>query len=243
MRPTLNTGLLPFAVAVAYFFVKSPLFNQYAIQAVATATLAYFLIKKLSGKKTWHLLPGQNSLQMALVTFSLLLIIGKTGNLASPLYPLTYIHLFFLVMSTNPLSAILTMAAAVLFHFSLTATLDMAVFAHLITLPIVMLFFMFAKQQHEETILEKQQLQKEEEFITAQQATINALKQDLAATQAKLAVKSQELNQAKQLIKIIGQQLQVWQKQFFSCEPTISMEIEKFSVSVNSEDNQDETNG
>lgn len=225
MRPTISACFLLLAVAFAYFFVRSPLLNQYAIQAIAASTVVYFTIRRLKQNKPWRPLPAQGAWEMIFVTFSLLLVIGKTGNLSSPLYPLTYIHLFFLVMSVHPLVAICVMAGAVLFHFSLAPTLDTAVFVHLLTLPIVMIFFMFAKEQHEEVVLEKQQLRQEEQLLDAQQAAVDALKQ--------------ELDQSRQLLTTTKTRLQTWQKQFFSCEPGINLEIEKLTLSLDNPSKQE----
>jgi len=213
MRPNLNAFFLSSAIVLAYLFVKIPLLNGYAIQAVSVSTFVYFLIKRLTSQKMRNVLPNNGSLELVFVTFSLLLVIGKTGNIGSPFYPLTYVHLFFLVMSLEPFLAVFVMTGAMLFHFSLADTIDISTLAHLFTLPIVMIFFMFAKQQHEEVVLEKKQIEDEKNLINYQQSLQKQLEQKLSILTSSVQ---------KTIMK-----LRFWQKQFFTCEPLINQEIEK----------------
>ncbi len=229
MRPTLHALVLLTAVTLAYLWLRTPFLLPYSIQAVAISTICYFVLKKT---KPWHLLPGQTSFELAFVTFSLLLVIGKTGNLTSPLYPLTYIHLFFLVMSTRPSVATAVMAGAALFHLSLSPVLDLSVFVHLATLPIVMVFFLFAKLQHEEVIIKKQTLREDTQALQTQKNEIESLHRELEKYQSKLQAATDQLAQNQTFQSNLKQKLQSWQTTYFRCEPKIHDELEQLHQQI-----------
>ncbi len=229
MRPTLHALVLLAAVTLAYLWLRTPLLVPYSIQAVALSAICYFALKKT---KPWHLLPGQTSFELAFVTFSLLLVIGRTGNLNSPLYPLTYIHLFFLVMSTRPSVATAVMAGAALFHLSLSPVLDLGVFVHLATLPIVMVFFMFAKLQHEEVITKKQTLREDTQALKTQENEIESLHTELEKYKSQLQVATDQLAAFQTFQSNLKQQLQSWQTTYFRCEPKIHDEIEQLNQQI-----------
>lgn len=229
MRPTLHALVLLTAVAVAYLWLRTPYLVPFTIQAVATSTLLYFILKKT---KPWHLLPGQTSFELAFVTFSLLLIIGKTGNLTSPLYPLTYIHLFFLVMSTRPSVATAVMAGATLFHLSLSPVLDLSVFIHLATLPIVMIFFLFAKLQHEEVVIKKHKLEIDTQTMSNQKNQLDSLHTELESCKSQLQIATNQLAEWQTFQSKLKQKLQSWQTTYFRCEPQIQAELEQLNQQV-----------
>ena len=70
----------------------------------------------------------------------------------------------------------------------------------LISLPIVLVFFIFAKKQHEELIKEKQVLKSEDKTLTQLETEFQSLKEQLAITQQELDQATLELEQLKQLL-------------------------------------------
>lgn len=230
MRPTFHAVALVSSIIVAYLWLKTPLLLPYSIQAVAASTLIYFILKRA---RFWQVLPDYASFGLVLVTFSLLLIIGKTGNLTSPLYPLTYIHLFFLVMSTYTPVAVVVMATACLFHLSLAPIIDLSVLVHVATLPIVMLFFLFAKQQHQDLVINNQKLEGESKTIDNQQHDLDALANQLDSLKTQHQINLHELAEMKNLISLCTKMLDSWQTQFFRCEPEIQKQIQNFIRLIN----------
>ena len=103
--------LLVAAVALAYFWLQVPALSRYSLQIFAATVFVFFVIKRLKKAKLWHVLPESMSLEMALVTFAFLLLIGATGNIESHFYVLTYIHLFLLTLTTRVSTAISTTVA------------------------------------------------------------------------------------------------------------------------------------
>ena len=151
--------LLVAAVALAYFWLQVPALSRYSLQIFAATVFVFFVIKRLKKAKLWHVLPESMSLEMALVTF--LLLIGATGNIESHFYVLTYIHLFLLTLTTRVSTAISTTVAVMIFHFMLTPGLDLGELNSVLTLPVLLTFFLFAKRQYDEVQLEKTLLAKE----------------------------------------------------------------------------------
>lgn len=156
---------LLFSVAFAYIWLTTPFLKEYSLQAFAIASLCYFVIKKFGKSKVWHILPNIYSLEMMFITFSVLLLIGATGNTESIFYPFTYIHLFILVMSYEEKIAITIAMASILFHYAMEPTLTSGSIAVIITVPMMLLFFLFAKRQYDDARLSHSIIEKEEKEI------------------------------------------------------------------------------
>jgi hypothetical protein len=115
----------------------------------------FLIIKRYKKAKAWHILPDWASLEITLITFAFLLLIGATGNTLSPFYPLTYIHLFFLVMTSHIQTAIVATIAIMLFHYAVEPEMSMATIQAITTLPIMLAIFLFARKQYDEAHLAK----------------------------------------------------------------------------------------
>lgn len=243
--------LLLLAIGGAYLWLRLPALTPHALQAVAFCTFLYVLLnfaERRSGK-VWQLLPQADSALLPLITFTLLLLIGATGNIDSPLYPLTYIHLFFLVMTTTLAPALIATFGAMWFHLALAPTITPATLAHVLVLPIVMAFFLFAKQQHELAIKEKQalaatieqldnleekEIDLEKQLATDRQQVDQALQEEsqcLDETQVLQAEIKQLNNQVGQQALLLEQLANIlidWRKQYFSAEPSAKKTIDQW---------------
>lgn len=148
-------------VGLAYLWLQTPLLSQYALQIFAATVLVFFVIKRLKKAKLWYVLPENMSVEMALVTFAFMLLIGATGNMDSHFYALTYVHLFLLALTTRVSTAISTTIAVMIFHFMLTPNLNLSELSSVLVLPLLLTFFLFAKRQYDEVQTEKALLAKE----------------------------------------------------------------------------------
>lgn len=142
-----HIGVLTLAVVWAFLWLRIPSLNHYSLQLFGGAIVAYFALKRLNQAEFWQLLPSPISLEMGLATLAFLLIIGATGNIHSPLFPLSFVHLFFLVISAETITALIIMLEILLFHYSLTPHIGTLELSYLSSLPIVMGFFLIAKDQ------------------------------------------------------------------------------------------------
>jgi hypothetical protein len=168
MSALIQRLLLVMSVLAAYFWLELPLLHPYSLQAFLAMIVAYFIAKRINNRqaKLWHLAPTKLTVEMPIVTFAILLLIGATGNITSPLYPLTYIHLFFLAFATDALTAILTTCLIMLFHFGLMPQMNNTDLSHLATLPLMLFLFLFAKDQYRQALTGKLVMNQDDAELT-----------------------------------------------------------------------------
>jgi hypothetical protein len=194
MPALLHPFLLTLAVVASYWWVSLPELNMYSLQAMAYVALVYFLLKRLTNAKFWHIVPAALSIETVLATFGFLILVGSTGNTNSLLFPLSYIHLFFIAFSSSPLTSIIITLEVMLFHYALTPNFSNPEIVAMMSLPLMMLFFLFAKRQHEEIIRDQMIIKEEHNELTAlsnQDVQVGGL---LHAIQSKLSLTSQLLD-------------------------------------------------
>ena len=159
-----HTLLLLMPVLLAYIWLSSPSLRIYSLQAFSVACLGYFVVKKFNKAELWHILPKNFSLELMFITFAILLLVGSTGNANSVFYPFTYIHLFILVMSCREKTAVIVAMSTMLFHYALETTITSTGIATILTIPMMLLFFLFAKKQYDDaknshTIIDKEEIE------------------------------------------------------------------------------------
>jgi hypothetical protein len=166
--------LLLSSVIAAFFWLQVPELHRYSGQVFALVVVIYFVLKRLSNAKIWHLAPNVLSVELPLVTFAVLILIGATGNLHSIYYPVSYIHLFFLVFATDVGTSILILLAIILFHYGLAPAFTSQEISFLSSLPVITLFFMFAKAQYTQAQTNQKIVQnQEQELLSAQTAEVS----------------------------------------------------------------------
>lgn len=166
MPALVHTLLMTASITGVYLWLLEPALNRYSLQAFVLSVLLYFIVKRINKSKLWHILPNTMSVETALATFAFLLLIGSTGNMDSVFYPLTFVHLFFIVFSSHTKTAIFTTGVLMIFHYALSPTLTNSHISSLTTLPLILVFFLFAKDQHEEALRERVIIQAEEKELT-----------------------------------------------------------------------------
>lgn len=179
MNPLLHGFLLISSVALAYWWLQVPSLQFYSLQAFALSVVIYFIVKKIGQKKAklWQFMPDHTSIEMIIATFAFMLLIGATGNLDSPFYALSYVHLFLLVFTTGYKTSSIATACIMLFHVSLTSTDTAALVPDIASIPVVFFFFLFAKSQYEEVIREKN-------IIANDELAVNSLEKEKLDLQA-----------------------------------------------------------
>jgi hypothetical protein len=162
-----QTFLLSVSLLLAYIWIQTPILSAYSLQVFALSILLYFVSKKLTKAKSWHITPARESWQMILATFAFSLLIGATGNTNSPFFSLTFVHLFFLVMATHYSTSLVVTAGIVLFHYALAPQLIGSNWPMLATIPVVLIFFLFGKYQNEEVVKGKDQVKNDAQLLTS----------------------------------------------------------------------------
>ncbi len=143
------------AIGLAYFWLSTPSLSYYSLQAFALATLGFFISKRAAKAQLWHILPTAHSIEIVFISFAVILLVGSTGNANSIFYPFGYIHLFFLVMTTRQSTAITATIATMLVHYAIEPTITATSIATLTTLPLMLLFFLFARRQYDDARLQQ----------------------------------------------------------------------------------------
>lgn len=166
MSAFFHTLFLVLAVVLAYVWLQIPGLNLYSLQVFVGSIAFYIVLKRLKKAELWHIAPTAHSIELALITFAFLLLIGATGATQSVLYPLSYILLFFVVFSSRLSTAIITVAMVVLFYYLLSSGFSNHNLSLLSTLPLLFLFFVFAKAQYQEVTREHAELSKNEALLT-----------------------------------------------------------------------------
>ncbi len=136
------------SVIIAYIWLSIPFFKQYALQAFAGCILFYFILKKLNDAKIWEILPATAIDEMTLTIFAFLIAIGATGGTTSLIYPLVFVLLFFISMTTSFATAITISLELILFFYALSPNPELINIPNLFSIPLVMTFFLFAKYQY-----------------------------------------------------------------------------------------------
>lgn len=219
MNPLLHGVLLISSIGLAYWWLKMPALQYYSLQVFALTVVLYFLVKKVGQKKVklWQFMPAHTSLEMIIATFAFMLLIGATGNLDSPFYALSYVHLFLLVFTTGYKTSSIATAVIMLFHVSLNPGEVTALVANIASLPIVFFFFLFAKSQYDEVIREKK-------IIASDELAVNSLEKDKLDLQAFL---TEFIHKKVLQIKTLSQEPQTNKQAILGQISLLEIEIER----------------
>lgn len=193
LPPIIHLLTIWLSLLAAFLWLKTPALLPFSLQAFALAILLYFVLKRLASSKWHHLAPSPANLEMPLMTFALMLVVGSTGNTDSIVFPLAFLNLFFLILSTETLTATGSIAGLMLFHYALTPVSDAGLVADIFSLPLLGLIFFFSKHQHRELILAKKEeeelaieKEKSEKQAESQQQMLKELSQIETAEKALL---------------------------------------------------------
>lgn len=149
------------ATILAYWVLHYPEAHQYSLQIFSLGIILFFVTKRLGKAKLWHILPAEMTIELAILKFSFLFLIGATGLTHSPFFFLIYILLFFLVMSSTFITAISGCINIIIFIFALESVLGLNEIEILISLPALLFIFLFTKKQYDEVQLKQLLLEDE----------------------------------------------------------------------------------
>ncbi len=147
--------LLTMSVLAAYLYLQVPFLHYYSLQTFALVSVIYLLLQKRQRGRFSLILPEGATFNLALLNFAFLLLTGASGSLASSFFAITFIQLFFLALNLPTRAALLIALEVIVFHFSVSIAarsdfvLTVAEWSNLAALPVVMLFYVFAKLQYE----------------------------------------------------------------------------------------------
>ena len=157
----LQTIIVVLSIVLAYIVLHIQFLHAYSLQIFLLSVLAFFILKRFKKAKLWHVLPDRMSLEIGLVSFAFVFLIGATGNTHSLFYSLSYIHLFFLVFSSSPITAVASMIALITFHYALEPNLAVGELGSILSIPVIGVLLLFAKKQYDEAHLQQTILENE----------------------------------------------------------------------------------
>ncbi len=167
MQKILPGLLVAAGAALAYVWLHLPMLSNFSMQAFAGTLLILIILRKLRREKTWQLLSDQPQVELPLLTFAFLLLIGATGNIESYFYPAIYVYLFIVALAAPAGAAITAAMAAMLFFYALSGRFGPQEAGALITLPVILVFFLFAKRQYENSLATQQNLRQSQSQLEA----------------------------------------------------------------------------
>lgn len=192
---------------LAYVWLQVPTIQQYSLQVFAVLIAGFLIYKKIRGGQFWHILPEHTSVEMGVLTFAFLLLIGATGNTQSIVYPLAYLHVFFIVMTSHPVTAILSTTGLMLFHYALDGTPGLHTLQAILTLTVMLGIFLFAKEQYDDNKSRRSKLEIEDKqlaLITEQERTLEDFMQKFLEPRIK-RLKELSLNPEENMSAIASQ--------------------------------------
>jgi hypothetical protein len=157
----LQTFVLLGSIILAYIILHFPELRSYSLQIFTGSIGLFFVLKRLKRAKLWHILPDKMSLEVGILTFAFVYLIGATGNTHSIFYALSYVHLFFLIFSSTSLTSISTIIFLMLFHYAQEPVLAVDEVSALVSLPIIGTILLFAKSQYDEVQVKEVALERE----------------------------------------------------------------------------------
>lgn len=170
MTSTAQTVAIAGALIGCYLWLSMPGLDYYSPQLAGVLVLAYFIIRFLRKKHIVPLSVSHANPEFALVSASIFLLIGSTGNFSSLYFPLAYLHIFFLTMSVKPTEAMILSVGVVGFHYGLDPQFLPFHLSQLLSILMLLFIFLFAKRQYEEHIQKELVVEEQQVEISEQQS-------------------------------------------------------------------------
>lgn len=162
------------ALTLAFALSLIPGIHAFALQGFAIVVLIFFTLKRLKKQKIHHIVPDSDSLEMALLTFGFFFLIACTGALNSPFFVLSFIHLFFLSLTTTPLVSLAVVTETIVLYVVQNHQLTSQELFLLLPLPLTLIIFIFARQQYSELQKTTHILEKEsQELVDTKKAELS----------------------------------------------------------------------
>jgi len=209
MSSLYQTLFITLAVIFAYIWFNIPILADYSLQAFAFSILLYIILKRLNQTNVWNILPNTAVDEMSLITFSFLILVASTGAVTSIFFPLNYVLIFFLAMTCTAPTAIITTLELSIFYYALSPNLLPYNISMIVSLPVILIFFLFAKRQYEDLQKSKQVIAMENEQIINYQQFVEEQNKRIFGleNQNQQLTKTVKLPQIEQLVIFLEQDL------------------------------------
>jgi len=161
----LHSLFLVLAVILAFFWTNNPLLSYYNLQLIAVF-LIFFFVNQIIGRRHRHKM--NLTIDAAIFTMVILLMVISTGGLNSPLFFLIYFLMFGLALLFEPIITLsLTVAMVLFFLFSPTKQEPINELLQLFSLILITPVALFFGKQYLRVLKDEEKIKilKEEEQI------------------------------------------------------------------------------
>jgi hypothetical protein len=134
------------AIIVAYIWLQVPFLQALSLQGFAFAILVFFGLKFFS-KFRHQVVPSIASFELVPLVFALLLLIGATNAGQSDYFALLYGFLLLLVLASGLYTAIIVTSELVFVLYAISVQLEVNDWQQLLSLPLMLGFFIYIKHQ------------------------------------------------------------------------------------------------
>jgi len=205
--------LIIISLVLSYLWVSVPELRSLSLQFTGGLFLLYFISKRFTSDRLHHILPKPESLETALLTLAVAVVVGSTGSLQSPFLPLFHIILFVSVLTISLEANLVKMLGLTLFLWGTTAhPLDQQLWIELMSLPFLLPLMIFARLEFEEAREEKHLHLLEEQLLSQQESRMllflsTFLKPKLSFVRQLLQTSTQNTWTAVKQIELLEQEI------------------------------------
>ena len=163
MRKYLELILITIAIILAYVWLQMPFLARFSLQGFAVAILVFFALLFLAQRSQ----TSANVLRFELVPliFAIIILIGSTGSTSSSFFALLYVFLLLVVLNTTLNTSSIVTSELVFVFYALTINLEVRDWLQLLSLPLMMGFFIYSKYQFDMSAQQREELVTSTELV------------------------------------------------------------------------------
>ena len=163
MRKYLELILITTAIMLAYIWLQMPFLARFTLQGFAVAILVFFALLFLAKRSK----TSANVVRFELVPliFAIIILIGSTGSTTSSFFALLYVFLLLVVLNTTLNTSSIVASELVFVFYALTINLEVRDWLQLLSLPLMMGFFIYSKYQFDMSAQQRKELVTSTELV------------------------------------------------------------------------------
>ena len=163
MQKYLELILITTAIILAYIWLQVPLLARFSLQGFAVAILVFFAL--LFVTKRSRAVASAIRFELIPLVFASIILIGATGGTTSSFFALLYVFLLLLVLNTTLNTSGIVTSELVFVFYALTINLEVRDWLQLLSLPLMMGFFIYSKYQFDISAQQRQALATSTELV------------------------------------------------------------------------------
>ena len=155
--PLLEITLLTAAMLGGYVWLQLPWLQPYSLQGFALALLVFFGLQFVAhARRSAH---SMATIELVPLAFALVVLLGATNGAQSSYFALSYIFLLLLVLASELYTGVIVTAVLLFVLYALSIQLETSDWRQLLSLPLMLGFFLYIKYQLSISAQQKAQLE------------------------------------------------------------------------------------